>query len=189
MKKKEIYIKISIIVILISLISVFTYQDLKENSQKENDVAFILNTTTTKPKEIVWDNLTLEELTDKLNKNLYSTLSDTGLYFANFTKETGMDPYLAVSIVNLETGCKWGCSTLVKKCNNIGGLKGKPSCGSGPYMKYDTLEEGINGYLNIVYKNYWLKGLRTAEEMNRKYAESKTWAEKVNKYYETIKES
>ena len=54
-------------------------------------------------------------------------------------------------------------------------------------MKYNSLEEGIYGYLNIVYKYYWLKGLTTAELMNPKYAEDPLWAQKVNAYYETIK--
>ena len=116
-------------------------------------------------------------------------MEGTGIYFANYTKETGLDPYLAVSIINLETGCKWGCSYLAKNCNNIGGLKGSPSCNGGSYMKFDTLEEGIRGYLDIVYNNYWQKGLTTPELMNPKYAASNTWAEKVNRYYEAIKAS
>ena len=56
-------------------------------------------------------------------------------------------------------------------------------------MKFDTLEEGIRGYLDIVYNNYWKKGLTTPELMNPKYAASNTWAEKVNRYYEAIKAS
>ena len=88
-----------------------------------------------------------------------------------------------------ETGCTWGCSSLVVNCNNIGGLKGSPSCNGGSYMKFDTLEEGIRGYLDIVYNNYWKKGLTTPELMNPKYAASNTWAEKVNRYYEAIKAS
>ncbi len=159
----------------------------KTTTQVTTTTSVTTTTTTTPTKMLVWDGLTLEELTLKLDANLYDTLKGTGIYFANFTKEYGLDPYLAVSIVNLETGCKWGCSALVKKCNNIGGLKGKPSCGGGAYMSYNTLEEGINGYLNIVYKYYWLQGLTTAELMNSKYAEDPSWAKKVNAYYETIK--
>lgn len=137
----------------------------------------------------VWDNLTMDELTSKLNKNLYSTLSNTGSYFASYTEKTGLDPYLAISIVNLETGCKWGCSYLARECNNIGGIKGKPSCNGSSYKKYDTLEEGINGYLDLIYYGYYSVGLDTAEKMNTKYAEDKKWAEKVNRYYEEIRKS
>lgn len=185
MKKKEKIIIISISILLIFLCLLIPS---KEEKQEENLIAEITTSTTTQ-KQTIWDNLTLEELTDKLNKNLYSTLSNTGIYFAEYTKNTGLDPYLAVSIVNHETGCKWGCSKLAKECNNIGGIKGTPSCGNTSYKKYDTLEEGIKSYLDLIYYNYYSQGLDTPEKMNSKYAESTTWAEKVNKYYQEIEES
>ena len=138
---------------------------------------------------IIFDGLTLTQLTDKLNKNLSSTLSNTGIYFANYTAKTGLDPYLALAIVLHETGCKWTCSTLVRECNNIGGIKGSPSCGGGSYKKYNTLEEGINGYLDLLYTNYYSQGLTTPELINPKYAASTTWSEKINNYINSIRES
>lgn len=144
-------------------------------------------TTTTTTRKVIWDDLTVEELTLKLNKNLYSDLEGTGEHFAKYTEATGLDPYLAVAIVNLETGCKWGCSTLARSCNNIGGIKGSPSCNGGSYKRFDTLEEGIKSYLDLVYYNYYSVGLDTAEKMNPKYAESTSWAFKVNNYYNDIK--
>ena len=143
--------------------------------------------TTTTTRKVVWDDLTVEELTLKLNKNLYSDLEGMGEHFARYTEETGLDPYLAVAIVNLETGCKWGCSTLARSCNNIGGIKGSPSCNGVSYKRFDTLEEGIKSYLDLVYYNYYSVGLDTAEKMNPKYAESTSWAFKVNNYYNDIK--
>lgn len=143
--------------------------------------------TTTTTRKVVWDDLTVEELTLKLNKNLYSDLEGMGEHFARYTEETGLDPYLAVAIVNLETGCKWGCSTLARSCNNIGGIKGSPSCNGGAYKRFDSLEEGIKSYLDLVYYNYYSVGLDTAEKMNPKYAESTSWAFKVNNYYNDIK--
>ena len=161
--------------------------------------------TTTKPTEvfekeinipkieddgsIIYEGLTLTELTDKLNKNLNSTLSNTGIYFANYYVKTGLDPYLALAIVLHETGCKWTCSTLVRECNNIGGMKGTPSCNGGSYMKYDTLEDGINGYLDMLYNNYYSQGLNTPELINPKYAASTTWSEKINNYINSIRAS
>jgi len=142
---------------------------------------------TTTTRKVIWDDLTVEELTLKLNKNLYSDLEGTGEHFAKYTDATGLDPYLAVAIVNLETGCKWGCSTLARSCNNIGGIKGSPSCNGGSYKKFDTLEDGIKSYLDLVYYNYYSVGLDTAEKMNPKYAESTSWAFKVNNYYNEIK--
>lgn len=183
-KEKIIIISINILIILLCLLVPFTKEE-----QEDKLIAEITTSTTTTQKQTVWDNLTLEELTSKLNKNLYSTLSDKGIYFAKYTEKTGLDPYLAVSIVNHETGCLWGCSKLVNQCNNIGGIKGTPSCGNTSYKKYDTLEEGINSYLDLIYYNYYSQGLDTPEKMNPKYAESTTWAEKVNKYYQEIQAS
>lgn len=134
---------------------------------------------------IVFDGLTLTELSNKLNKHLSSTLTDTGIYFANYTKKTGLDPYLAVAIVLHETGCKWTCSSLVRNNYNIGGLKS-----DGKFIKYNSLEEGIDGYLNILFNNYYNKGLNTAELIQSKYAPSSTtWTEKINWYINTIKDS
>ncbi len=137
--------------------------------------------------EIIYDGLTITELTNKLNENLSSTLTNTGHYFVNYYKKTGLDPYLAVAIVLHETGCKWTCSKLVRECNNVGGMKGSPKCNGGSYRKYDTLEEGINGYLDMLYNNYYSKGLTTPEQINTKYAASTTWSEKINNYIEQIK--
>jgi len=101
--------------------------------------------------------------------------------------EYGVDPYLATAIMMHETGCKWGCSNLVKKCNNVAGQKGKPSCDGGSYKKYESLDEGIKGAIYNIYVNYVKYGLLTAEQMNSKYAEDKTWSKKVNKYINEIK--
>lgn len=137
---------------------------------------------------IIYEGKTLTELTEQLNKSLSNSyLTNTGYFFAKYTKDTGLDPYLSVAIVLLETGCKWECSGLTKGCYNIGGLKGHGSCNGTSYSKYDTLEEGIDSYLDIIYYNYYLKGLTTPEKMNSKYAESPVWAEKVNNYIKEIR--
>lgn len=137
----------------------------------------------------VYDGLTMDELADKLERNLNSTLDGTGRLFAEHSIELGLDPYLAVSIVLLETGCNWECSELVKQCNNVGGVKGSPGCWGGSYQSYSSLEVGITKYLDLLYNDYYSKGLTTPELMNSKYAESKTWAQKVNKYINKIRAS
>lgn len=154
----------------------------------------VFETTVTTPKieddgSIIYDGLTLTDLIRKLNKNLNSTLTNTGHYFANYYLKTGLDPYLAVAIVLQETGCKWTCSKLVRNCNNIGGMKGNPSCNGGSYKRYDTLENGINGYLDMLYNNYYSQGLTTPELINPKYASSTTWSTNVNNYINNIKAS
>lgn len=139
--------------------------------------------------EIVYDGLTLNELADKLNRNLNSDISGYGMVFATKSLDLGLDPYLAVSIMLLETGCKWNCSYLMRECNNVGGMKGSPGCAGGSYRRFDSLEEGIDAYLNNLYYNYYAKGYTTPEQIGVRYAESKTWASKVNHYINEIKNS
>ena len=112
-----------------------------------------------------------------------SSLKGKGELFASYSIELGLDPYLALAIVLHETGCSYSCSSLVKTHNNLGGLKGS----NGKYLYFNTLDEGIKGYLDILYKNYYSKGLTTPELMNSRYAASTTWASKVNWYIEKIK--
>lgn len=137
--------------------------------------------------KIVYDGLTKEELINKINKSLNSTISGKGNIIVEHSLKLGLDPYLATAIILHETGCKWNCSTLVKKCNNVGGQKGKPSCNGGSYKRYDTLDEGLIGYMDNLYYNYIAKGLKTPEQIGPKYAMSKSWAGKVNKYIQEIK--
>lgn len=136
---------------------------------------------------IVYDNMTLEQLSNKLNMSLNSTIANKGELIASKSLELGIDPYLATAIILHETGCKWECSYLVKACNNVGGQKGSPACNGGSYKRFDSLDEGIIGFLNNLYNNYYQYGLNTPELMNNKYAESTTWASKINNYIESIK--
>ena len=139
--------------------------------------------------QIVFDGLTLNELSEKLNRSLHSTIAGKGEVFARYSKEYGIDPYLAVAIVMHETGCKWNCSQLLKKCNNVGGMKGSPGCGGGSYASFATLDDGINAFMNNLQKNYFSQGLNTPESMSSKYAASDTWAQQVRKYMNEIKAS
>ena len=135
---------------------------------------------------IVYDGLTLDQLSAKLNRSLNSDLAGQGMTFASYSLQLGIDPYLAVAIALHETGCTWECSRLVKQCNNVGGQKGS---GCNGYQYFNTLDEGIRGFLDNLYYNYYAYGLTTAETMNSKYAESTEWATRVNSYVETIKAS
>lgn len=140
--------------------------------------------------EIVFDGMTLEQLGEKLDRSLKSTLSGQGITIANYALVYDVDPYLAVAIILHETGCNSGkCSILVRKCNNVGGMKGGPNCGNGSYKRFETLEEGIKSFMKNLSNNYIKKGLTTPEAMNRKYAESNTWAQKVKYYIKKVKNS
>lgn len=140
-------------------------------------------------KNIVYDNMTIEELSEKLNKSLNSNVAGYGNLFATYSLEKGVDPYIAVAIMLHETGCKWTCSNLVRNCNNVGGQKGTPSCGNGSYKKFDTLEDGIKGYIDNLSNNYFTLGLNTPETIARKYTghSGVEWVSKVNNYINDIK--
>lgn len=133
---------------------------------------------------IVYDNKTLEELAEQLNKSLNSTISGKGYLIASYSLEKGVDPYMATAIMLHETGCKWGCSRLVRECNNVGGQKGS---GCGSYGYFNSLDEGIKAFIDNLERNYISYGLNTPDEINPKYAEDRNWSKKVNKYIEEIK--
>ncbi|MCI9233980.1 MAG: glucosaminidase domain-containing protein [Bacilli bacterium] len=154
----------------------------------EQDTTIVEDSPKTSKRNIVYDGMTLEELSAKLDRSLNSTLSGKGYLFAKTALELGVDPYLAVAIVLEETGCKWNCSGLVKQCNNVGGQKGGTvKCNGGAYRAYPTLDEGIIGFIDNLARNYYAHGLTTPEQINPKYAASKTWASKVNNYIAKIK--
>lgn len=132
------------------------------------------------------NSLTYDELVAKLNRSLNSTLAGKGDIFAKYATELGIDPYLAVAIVLHETGCKWECSTLLKQCNNVGGMKGSPGCNGGSYKAFSSLDEGISAFMNNLYKNYFAQGLTTPETIGPKYAASSTWASQVRAYMNEI---
>ncbi|MBO5183046.1 MAG: glucosaminidase domain-containing protein [Bacilli bacterium] len=136
---------------------------------------------------IVYDGMTMSELAEKLNRSMKSTISGKGELLASYSLEKGVDPYIALSIMLLETGCNWTCSSLTSKCNNVGGMKGSPGCDGGSYKAFATLDDGIKGFIDNLANNYYAYGLTTPEAMNKKYAESTTWAMKVNNYISSIK--
>ena len=128
----------------------------------------------------------MSELAQKLNKSMKSTISGKGELLASYCIEKGVDPYLALSIILLETGCNWTCSSLTNKCNNVGGMKGSPGCDGGSYKAFATLDDGIKAFVDNLANNYYAYGLNTPELMNKKYAESTTWAMKVRNYMSSV---
>ena len=133
---------------------------------------------------IVYDGKTLEELGEKINRSLNSTIDGKGYLIASYSLEKGVDPYMATAIILQETGCKWKCSRLVRECNNVGGQKGN---GCGSYSYFNSLDDGIMAFIDNLKKNYINYGLITPEQINPKYAEDPNWSKSVNKYIENIK--
>ena len=135
----------------------------------------------------VYDGLTMEELASKLNRNLgNAALAGKGELIASYCLSKGVDPYVATAIMIHETGR--GTSTMIRTCNNVAGQKGSPSC-MGSYKGYATIDDGIRGAIDNLYKNYYAVGLDTVEKIGPKYAEGSNWPSKINGYIAKIKNS
>lgn len=155
-------------------------QDSNDDDNKEE----VVEEEVVEELEIVYDGMTLDELAGKLDRSLKNELAGKGYLYASYSLEKGVDPYLAVAISLEETGCNWNCSSLVKSCNNVGGMKGS---GCGSYGYFNTLDEGIMVFIDNISRNYVAYGLTTAEAMNSKYAENPAWSTNVNNYIYRIK--
>lgn len=142
------------------------------------------------PRIEVFDGLTIEELATKLDKNLGNDImGGKGYFIATNCIEKGVNPYIATAIILHETGCGTKCSNLARYCYNVSGQKGRPGCNGGSFKKFDSLDDGIMGLINNLYKNYYSVGLDTVEKIAPKYAEGNTWAGKINYFVNKIKNS
>ncbi len=171
---------------------------VKNNIEKQNIDVLALNDLSSLKQEIevakfatsspviVYEGMTLDELTAKLDRSFKSDLTGYGYAFANYSLEYGVDPFLAVAVTLHETGCTWECSYLVKTCNNVGGMKGS---GCGAYGSFDSLDSGIKAMISNLANNYVSKGLTTPETIGPRYAMSNTWATKIRDYMEKIQNS
>ena len=151
----------------------------------KDDKVDISNIAVKIEREEVYAGLTIEELTLKLNRYLRDkgALANQGSLIATQSLALGVDPYVAVAIMMHETGCNSECSRLVKNKNNVGGMRGR----SGRWQSFATLENGINGFLSNLSRNYYKKGLNTPEKMAKKYAGGSTsWAGKIRNYMDII---
>ena len=168
-------------------------EETKETiEEKEEDTTDTITTTNESEKieevvetePIVYEGMTLNELASKLERSMKNELSGYGYLYASYSLERGVDPYLALAISLEETGCNWNCSSLVKNCNNVGGMKGS---GCGAYGYFNNLDEGIRAFIDNIAKNYVAYGLTTADTMNSKYAENPAWSTNVNNYITRIR--
>ena len=133
----------------------------------------------------VYDGLTMEELADKLNRSLAAEISGKGYVIASKCIELGVDPYVATAIILHETGCGQGsCSHIARECYNFGGQKGS---GCGAYQRFSSIDDGLNGMISNLYRNFYARGLTTVESIGPRYAESGTWVSKINGYVARIR--
>ena len=157
---------------------------LEAQNSNHKSMANIVEIEEVKEPEIVYDNLTYDELVAKINNSLNDDLAFKGDIIVSKSLELGIDPYMVTAIMLQETGCKWTCSYIVKACNNVGGQKGY---GCGDYSAFNTLDEGIEAMISNLYYNYYVNGLTTPETINPVYAEDQAWSYNVNRYIDEIK--
>ena len=137
------------------------------------------------PRVEVYAGMTLEEVAAQLEKSLKNDISGKGMVIASKCIELGVDPFIATAIMMHETGCGQNqCSSLARNCYNFGGQKGS---GCGAYKKYNSIDEGLEGMITNLYRNYYAYGLTTVEAIGPKYAESDTWVGKINWYVNKIR--
>ena len=137
------------------------------------------------PRVEVFEGMTLEEVAAQLEKSLKNDISGKGMVIASKCIELGVNPYIATAIIMHETGCGQNqCSSLARNCYNFGGQKGS---GCGAYKKYNSIDEGLEGMIANLYRNYYAYGLVTVEAIGPKYAESDTWISKINWYVNKIR--
>lgn len=175
--------------------NMFVEDEKEEKIEKRENLLFAEVEMETAPASViipprveVYEGMTLEELAIKLDRNLGNDIvAGKGTLIATECINKGVDPYVAVAILLHETGCKSKCSQLARNCNNFGGQKGGPSCNGGSYKAYSSIDEGLVGFIDNLYRNYYSRGLNTVENIGPKYAQSTTWVSKINWYVGTIK--
>ena len=192
---KMMYIKMAFVILITSSLIIGFKEKTKEKILVENVVVenelyrsdTLLSHDEEESKEdlIVYEGLTLEELGLKIDNVLNSTLDGYGSTIATLALDSDVDPVVAASIILVETGCKWTCSTLVRNANNVGGMKSS----SGRYATFATLEDGLVAFINNLARNYYAKGLTTPEAINTKYATNPNWHDDVYYYVEAIMSS
>lgn len=198
---KNLCIKMALVVLITSSLIIGFKEKNKEKILTEHiiveNVLYRNDTTLSRYEEkeslevevvenpIVYEGLTLEELGLKIDNVLNSTLEGYGTTIASLALDKGVDPVVAASIILVETGCKWTCSSLVRNANNVGGMKAS----GGRYATFATLEDGLEAFINNLSKNYYDKGLTTPEEINTKYATNPNWHNDVYYYVEAIMSS
>ena len=198
---KNLCIKMALVVLITSSLIIGFKEKNKEKILTEHiiveNVLYRNDTTLSRYEEkeslevevvenpIVYEGLTLEELGLKIDNVLNSTLEGYGTTIASLALDKGVDPVVAASIILVETGCKWTCSSLVRNANNVGGMKAS----GGRYATFATLEDGLEAFINNLSKNYYAKGLTTPVEINAKYATNPNWHNDVYYYVEAIMSS
>lgn len=184
---KNYLIKMTMVVLVVSsFINIYKVNNNKHFIIEENIVDIVKFDSANRNEDmvVVYEGLTLNELSEKLDKVLKHELAGYGRVIAELALERGVDPIVATSIMLHETGCNRKCSYITRNKYNVGGMRGRNG-----YMKFDSMEQGISAFIGNLQKNYYEKGLNTPQLMNKKYAEDTNWYKNINYYVKLIKAS
>lgn len=137
--------------------------------RKEDKIAYVAQTVTEEIETCPWNDTTVfhqyrQDVTHNIPCAIY-----------NEAVKQGKKDYaiLMVAISIYETG--WYESNLSTKYNNFGGMKGNED-----WLHFNTQEEGVEAFVNMLSKYYIDQGLDEPYKMQNKYAGgSTTWAGKV----------
>lgn len=159
-----------------------------ERVEKTDKVAYVEVETTEETEIDEEEELKeLEEVEQK--KDTSCTLSEIECKIYNRGIEKGLthnQSLLLIAISKHETG-NW-TSSIYKNGYNFGGLMSK-----GKLAKYNSLDEGLDAFINCLQKWYFNKGLTTPEKIQPIYCPvgakndpnglNQYWLKNVNKYY------
>ncbi|MCA1021655.1 phage tail tape measure protein [Halobacillus litoralis] len=129
--------------------------------------------------------LTASQINDWLDKkigNRSSVMKDSGQYFVEAAKASGLDPLYLVAHAALETG--WGTSRIAKTKNNFFGIG---AFDSSPYESsygFDGIKAGIIEGAKWISRNYTDKGQNSLSKMRHnngvhQYATDPLWDDKI----------
>ena len=150
-------------------------------------VAIVEKIETTEKVEI--ETIEETEIVEEKNTCQLSTEIECKIYNKAIEKElTHEQAILLVAISKHETG-NW-TSYNFKNKNNLGGLY---NGSKGTFYSYESLESGIEAFVNLLKNRYFGKGLNTIEEIGNVYCPvgasndpnglNKHWIPKVSQYY------
>lgn len=165
---------------------------LLNNTDIEKKVIKITNKLATAERLPLLLNSDSEEETKEVSKYNCSQSHETACKIEKKGLEIGMSKEqvkISIAISSWETG-RWTSSAYYNR-NNIGGMM----CSSGLII-YNSLDEGIDAFLNNLKNNYFNIGLDTIEKIQPKYCPigakndptglNKNWLNGVKKMYEEL---
>lgn len=182
------YLKIALIYTLIignlpHFITIYkTIDSLEINTKSLTTAVAIVEKVETETVEEI-------EIVEEKNTCQLSAEIECQIYNKAIEKElTHEQAILLVAISKHETG-NW-TSYNFKNKNNLGGLW---NGAKGTFYSYESLESGIEAFVNLLKNNYFGKGLNTIEKIGNKYCPvgasndpnglNKHWIPKVTQYY------